>query len=180
MPDILTHQSRPEVIGDDRPMSTLLLLTSALQPSAEVLPGLALLGPQVKILPAEGSALMDAPDADLILVDGRQELAHARDLCRLLRTTGTDGPVVLIVTEGGLAVVAHDWGMDDVVLHTCGPAELEARIRLSIGRLLAARDDDEPDAHVIRTGEVVVDDATYTASVSGRTLELTFKEVELL
>ena len=116
-------------------MSTLLLLTSALQPSAEVLPALALLGHQVKILPAEGSALLDAPDADVILVDGRQELAHARDLCRLLRTTGTDCPVLLVVTEGGLAVVAHDWGMDDVVLHTCGPAELEARIRLSIGRL---------------------------------------------
>ena len=44
-------------------MSTLLLLTSALQPSAEVLPGLALLGHQVKILPAEGSALLEAPDA---------------------------------------------------------------------------------------------------------------------
>ena len=39
-------------------MSTLLLMTSALQPSAEVLPGLALLGHQVKILPAEGSALL--------------------------------------------------------------------------------------------------------------------------
>ncbi len=32
-------------------MSTLLLLTSALQASTEVLPGLALLGHQVKILP---------------------------------------------------------------------------------------------------------------------------------
>ncbi len=145
-------------------MSTLLLLTSALQPSAEVLPALALLGHQVKILPAEGSALLDAPDADVILVDGRQELAHARDLCRLLRTTGTDCPVLLVVTEGGLAVVAHDWGMDDVVLHTCGPAELEARIRLAIGRLQAGRDEDEHDDHVIRSGEVVVDDATYTAT----------------
>jgi DNA-binding response OmpR family regulator len=160
-------------------MSTLLLLTSALQPSAEVLPGLALLGHQVKIMPAEGSALLDAPDVDLILIDGRQELAHARDLCRLLRTTGTDCPVVLVVTEGGLAVVAHDWGMDDVVLHTCGPAELEARILLSIGRLHAARDDDGDD-HVIRSGEVVVDDATYTASIGSRTLDLTFKEFELL
>jgi hypothetical protein len=36
-------------------LSTLLLLTNALQPSAEVLPGLALLGHQVKILPAEGT-----------------------------------------------------------------------------------------------------------------------------
>ena len=144
-------------------MSTLLLLTKALQPSAEVLPALALLGHSVRILPSEGSALLEAPESDLLLVDGRQELAQARDLCRLIRTTGTDVPVLLVVTEGGLAVVAHDWAMDDVVLHTCGPAELEARIRLAIGRLAAQREADDPAAHVIRTGEVVVDDATYTA-----------------
>ncbi len=161
-------------------MSTLLLLTSALQPSAEVLPGLALLGHHVKILPAEGSALLEAPEADLLLVDGRQDLAHARDLCRLIRTTGTEVPVLLVTTEGGLAVVSHDWGMDDVVLHTCGPAELEARIKLAIGRLTAARDAADPDAHVIRSGEVVVDDATYTAKVGKRPLDLTFKEFELL
>ena len=161
-------------------MGTLLLLTSALQPSAEVLPGLALLNHQVKILPSEGSALLDAPDSDLLLVDGRQDLAHARDLCRLIRTTGTDVPVVLVVTEGGLAVVHHDWCMDDVVLHTCGPAELDARIKLAIGRLTAQREAADPDAHVIRSGEVVVDDATYTAKVGGRHLDLTFKEFELL
>jgi DNA-binding response OmpR family regulator len=161
-------------------MSTLLLLTSALQPSAEVLPALSLLGHSVRILPSEGSALLEAPESDLLLVDGRQELAHARDLCRLIRTTGTDVPVLLVVTEGGLAVVAHDWAMDDVVLHTCGPAELEARIRLAIGRLAAQREADDPAAHVIRTGEVVVDDATYTAKVSGRALDLTYKEFELL
>ena len=120
-------------------MSALLLLTSALQPSAEVLPGSRSSSHSVKILPAEGSALLEAPDSDLLLVDGRQDLAHARDLCRLIRTTGTDVPVLLVVTEGGLAVVAHDWGMDDVVLHTCGPAELEARIKLAIGRAGAAR-----------------------------------------
>jgi DNA-binding response OmpR family regulator len=161
-------------------MSTLLLLTSALQASAEVLPGLALLGHQVKILPAEGSALLEAPDADLLLVDGRQDLVHARDLCRLIRTTGSDAPVLLVVTEGGLAVVAHDWGMDDVVLHTCGPAELDARIKLSLGRLAAERDADDPEAHVIRSGEVVVDDSSYTARIGDRPLDLTFKEFELL
>ena len=161
-------------------MSTLLLLTSALQPSAEVLPALALLGHQVKILPAEGSALLEAPESDLVLVDGRQELAHARDLCRLIRTTGAEVPVVLVVTEGGLAVVAHDWGMDDVVLHTCGPAELDARIRLAVGRLAAAQEAADPESHVIRTGEVVVDEATYTAKIGGRHLDLTFKEFELL
>ena len=161
-------------------MSTLLMLTNALQASAEVLPGLGLLGHHVRILPAEGSALLEAPDSDLLLVDGRLELAHARDLCRLIRTTGSDVPVLLVVTEGGLAVVAHDWAMDDVVLHTAGPAELEARIRLAIGRLTARREADDPEAHVIRSGEVVVDDASYTAKLGGRSLDLTFKEFELL
>jgi len=160
-------------------LRTILLLTSALQPSAEVLPALALLGHTVKIHPAELGALVDAPTADLILLDGRTDLAATRDLCRLIRTTGTDLPVLLVVTEGGLAVVQHDWAMDDVVLHTCGPAELEARIRVALGRLSAAGGDD-PAAHVIRTGEVVVDDASYTARVGGRALDLTYKEFELL
>ena len=79
-------------------MSTLLLLTSTTQPSAEVLPALTLLPLQVKILPAVGAALLEAPEVDLVLVDGRKELAHARDLCRLIRTTGTDAPVQVTVS----------------------------------------------------------------------------------
>ncbi|MEJ7795147.1 MAG: response regulator transcription factor [Nocardioides sp.] len=161
-------------------MSNVLLLTSALQPSAEVLPGLALLAHHVRVLPAEDSALLDAPDADILLVDGRQELAHARDLCRLIRTTGVDCPVLLVLTEGGLTAATHDWGMDDVVLSTIGPAELEARLRLAIGRLRAEREADDPESHVIRSGEVVVDEATYTAKLGSRVLDLTFKEFELL
>ena len=116
----------------------------------------------------------------MVLVDGRQDLAQARDLCRLIRTTGSDAPLLLIVTEGGLSVVAADWGMDDVLLATAGPAEVEARLRLSIGRLAAKRDPEDPEAHVIRSGEVTVDDATYTAKLGGRPLDLTFKEFELL
>ncbi len=160
-------------------MGTVLLLTKSMQASADVLPGLALLTHQVRILSAEGAALLEAPDHDLIMVDGRRELAHARDLCRLIRTTGSDQPVLLIVTEGGLAVVAADWAMDDVILDSAGPAEIDARIRVAIGRL-ARRDDQDGDAHIIRSGEVSVDEATYTAKLGGRVLDLTFKEFELL
>lgn len=161
-------------------MSTLLLLTSALQASSDVLPGLGLLGHHVKVLPATGSALLEAPDCDVVLVDGRRELAQARDLCRLIRTTGSDQPVLLILTEGGLAIVAADWGMDDVVLEHAAPAEVEARLRILIGQALARHDKENPEAHIIRSGEVTVDDAAYTAKVGGRLLDLTFKEFELL
>jgi DNA-binding response OmpR family regulator len=160
-------------------LSTLLLLTSTTQPSADVLPGLALLPHQVKILPAEGSALLEAPASDVVLIDGRRELAHARDLWRLIRTTGSVQPVLLIVTEGGLAVVAADWGIDDVILDDAGPAEIDARLRIALGRR-DAQDRDDPESHIIRSGEVVVDEATYTARLGKRTLDLTFKEFELL
>jgi DNA-binding response OmpR family regulator len=70
--------------------------------------------------------------------------------------------------------------MDDIVLTSIGPGELEARMRLATGRLRAEREDDDPDAHVIRSGEVVVDETTYTAKLGSRTLDLTYKEFELL
>ncbi|MDO9377287.1 MAG: response regulator transcription factor [Nocardioidaceae bacterium] len=160
-------------------MSTLLLLTPSTQTSVEVLPALALLPHTVKVLPPETSALLDAPPSDAVIVDGRTDLAQARGLTRLLRATGLEVPLLLVVTEGGLAVVASDWGMDDVVLASAGPAELEARLRLTTGRI-AANTDDDPEAHLIRSGGLTVDDVTYTAKLDHRSLDLTFKEFELL
>ena len=114
-------------------MSNLLVLTSALEPSAEVLPALGLLLHSIRVAPAEASALVDAAPADAVLVDARRELAHAKSLCRLLHATGIDCPLFVIVTEGGLAAVTADWGVDDVLLHGAGPAEVEARLRLAAG-----------------------------------------------
>ncbi|HYO32633.1 MAG TPA: response regulator transcription factor [Nocardioidaceae bacterium] len=160
-------------------MSTLLLLTNALQPSSDVLPALGLLGHHVRILPAEATVLLEAPDCDAVLVDGRHDLAAVRGLCRLIRTTGVDVPVILLVTEGGLTVVSADWGADDVLLVTAGPAEVEARLRLTAGRLAASDGADEPEA-IIRSGAVEIDEASYTVKLDGRGLDLTFKEFELL
>lgn len=159
-------------------MSTLLLLTNALQASTEVLPSLALLPHQIRILPAEVAALVDAPDADAVLLDARRDLVTVRGVSRLIRTTGIDVPLILVLTEGGLTAVNADWGADDVLLDTAGPAEIEARLRLVIGRLAAVRNE-EPDSTLIRSGDVVIDEASYTAKLNGRALDLTYKEFEL-
>ena len=161
-------------------VSALLLLTNALQPSAEILPALALLPHHVRIMPAEATVLLEAPDCDAVLVDGRQDLAAVRSLCRLVRTTGVDVPLLVVATEGGLTVVAADWGIDDVLLSTAGPAEVEARLRLCSGRLQLARSDAQTDTTIIKSGNVEIDESSYTATLDGRTLDLTFKEFELL
>ena len=83
------------------------------------------------------------------------------------------------MTEGGLAAVTADWGVDDVLLDTAGPAEVEARLRLAIGRLAAARAATTSPIE-IRNGDLTIDEATYSAQLKGRVLDLTFKEFELL
>lgn len=158
-------------------MVQLLLLTNSNQASAEVLPALALLSHRVRVLPAEPAALLDPPPVDVLLVDGRTELVAVKGLCRVIRSTGVAVPVLLVTTEGGLAGVNAEWGIDDFLLSTTGPAELEARLRLALARG-AEGDDDTSD--LIRTGELVVDESAYSARLRNRTLDLTFKEFELL
>ena len=159
-------------------MATLLLLTNAMSPSAEVLPGLALLGHTVRVAPLEVSALLSSPQHDAVLVDARRDLAGARSVTRLLRTTGVTAPLFVVLTEGGLAALTSDWGVDDVLLDSAGPAEVEARLRLALGR----KQDTAPaaDPGVVRAGELTIDEGTYTCRLRGRVLDLTFKEFELL
>ena len=158
-------------------MAHLLLLTNTLAPSAEVVPALGLLSHHVRILPAEASALVDAPAADVVIVDARRELAMAKSLCRVICTTGISIPLMVVVTEGGLAGITSDWGIDDVLLDTAGPAEVEARLRLAVGRTVeAAVDESGP----ITAGDLVIDEATYSVRLRGRLLDLTYKEFELL
>jgi DNA-binding response OmpR family regulator len=158
-------------------LSELLLLTSAAEPPGEILPAIGLLLHSVRTGPAEPAALADPPAADAVLVDARRDLVRARELCRLLRDTGLEVPLLAVLTEGGLAAVTADWGTDDVILNTAGPAEVEARLRLAIGRQVSAAPA-APDE--IRSGDLAIDEVTYSARLRSRALDLTFKEFELL
>jgi len=154
-------------------VAQLLILTSAV--NDEVLPALALLSHSTRLIPAQPDQLITAPDSDLILVDARANLMAAKSLCQILRTTGSSVPLLLVITEGGLTAVSPDWGVDDVVLNTAGPAEVDARIRLAAGRT----PHNEPSP-TIRAAGVVIDEASYSAKVHGKPLDLTYKEFELL
>jgi DNA-binding response OmpR family regulator len=154
-------------------VAQLLILTSAVD--TEVLPALGLLSHRTRQIPASPASLISAPTCDLIFVDARQDLASAKSLCKILRTTGLNVPLMLVLTEGGLTAVSPDWGVDDVVLETAGPAEVDARIRLVIGRSV-----EDKSSTKIQASGVVIDEASYSAKVHGRPLDLTFKEFELL
>jgi DNA-binding response OmpR family regulator len=152
-----------------------LLVLSSTQGGGLPLPALELLSHRVRQIPAEPASLVNAPSADVIFVDARADLVGAKSLCKILNTTGLDAPLVLIVTEGGLTAVSTDWGVDDVILMTAGPAEVDARVRLAIGRM-----SQEHVSTRIQTSGITIDEASYSAKVHGRPLDLTYKEFQLL
>ena len=161
-------------------MANLLLLTNSTGASADVLPALGLLQHNVKISPQEVSLLIDLPPVDCLLLDARRDLVASKSFTKLLIATGVDVPIIVITTEGGLSAINADWGITDVILDTAGPAELDARVRILIGKEAIAALEKNPSLKEIRSGEVVIDEDSYTAKIKGRSLDLTFKEFELL
>jgi DNA-binding response OmpR family regulator len=125
--------------------------------------------------PRRSCPLLDAPPADVILLDARRDLVGARSLCRLIETTGKESPLLVVVSEGGLAALSADWGFDDILLNTAGPAEVDVRIRLATSP--SASNTGEP---LIQTGNIIIDEAGYSAKLNGAQLDLTYTEFELL
>lgn len=147
-------------------MSNILFVSDA-EPPVE----LALLSHQVTRTTSTGQALVDAETVDIVMVDGRTDLAGARSACQTLAKNGS-APVLLLVAPTGLAVLAPDWGFSDFVAAGCEAAELDARLRI------LARSSADPD--VLVAGPIRVDGAAYSASLDGTPLDLTYTEFELL
>jgi DNA-binding response OmpR family regulator len=160
-------------------MSLDLLVLTAEAEATSVLPALDLLPHTVRVRAPEVTALLDAGHRDVIMLDARTDLASAKSLCRLLKGTGEEEgsiPIIAVVGEGGLVAVSAEWRTDDILLPTAGPAEVDARLRL-----VTTKDGSSAQVDAeLRVGELVIDEATYTARLRKRTLELTYKEFELL
>jgi DNA-binding response OmpR family regulator len=100
-------------------------------------------------------------------------LAGAKLVSRIIQAASWQSPTILLANEGGLPAINSDWGGRDFILESASLAEVDARIRLIQGLKIQR----------IAGGQssgLVIDTSTYTAKVSGQTLDLTYKEFELL
>lgn len=156
----------------------IVILTTLTAPGSAgaVLPALDLLPHHSRCTRPDVSLLLTDPQADVILIDARADLAEARSTCRVLHATGLSVPLMAVLTEAGLAAVHDDWGVDDIIVCGAGPAEVEARLRLASGRSSV----ETHDRALIRVGDLAIDPDTYAAKLKGRPLDLTYKEFELL
>jgi len=152
-------------------VSRILLLSSS---SASVIPALGLLPHQLTVAPLAPQSLAAHPDAELVLIDGVTDLVAAKSLSTVLTSAQLPIPVLIVVSDTSLSVMDGSWGITDFVLPSATLAEVDARIRLAI----------QSSSGVASTGlshsGVSVDESSYQATASGRPLDLTFKEFELL
>ena len=114
-------------------MAQLLILSPAA--NDDVLPALSLLTHRTRVIPASPEQLVRAPESDLVFLDARTNLAGAKALCKILRTTGLVRAARARRHRGrphrGHARLGRRRRRPR---STAGPAEVDARIRLALGR----------------------------------------------
>ncbi len=111
------------------------------------------------------------------IVDITADSEQAWAFLRMIRKSGDRGfPVLLLVGGAQLGDLEHrDELFDDFCLTPFHPAELEARLRH-----LLVSDIDLHRADLVEYGELTLNLETYQAAISGRPLDMTYMEYELL
>jgi len=124
------------------------------------------------------SGLMTARnvDPDLIILDWMMPGLSGVEVCRRLRQTGSQVPVILLTAKDEVSdrVEGLDAGADDYVVKPFSIEELLARVRAHLRRM----DPQEADRLVFT--DLSLDRKTREVTRAGRTIELTAKEFDLL
>ena len=160
-------------------MTTVLVVEDEIEIARVVRDYLANAGFEVIVVGDGDSAVASVRSTrpDLLVLDlglpGRDGLDVAREVRRW-----SDTPIVILTARGDEAdrIVGLELGADDYVVKPFSPKELVARVRAVLRR---SRTSARPE-EVIRAGEVEIDTAKMHVAVSGRPVELTPTEFQLL
>ncbi|MFD0522514.1 response regulator transcription factor [Paractinoplanes durhamensis] len=129
---------------------------------------------------ADGLAAVAAQRPDLVVLDLMMPGIDGLEVCRRLRRTLPDLPVIMLTALGEEAdrVLGLEVGADDYVTKPFSPRELVLRIRSVLRRATPAADPLPPA--LITDGGLTVDTARRLAALDGDPLSLTGREFDLL
>ena len=128
---------------------------------------------------AEGLALFDAVQPDLVLLDVMLPKVSGIDVCREIRTRSRV-PIVMVSAKTSEidTVVGLEVGADDYVPKPYRLRELVARMRAALRR--APSPASPPSDGVLEVGDVRLDPERHEVFVRGQRVNLPLKEFELL
>jgi DNA-binding response OmpR family regulator len=155
-------------------VTPIVLLTD--RSAEEALPALAELSLDAKteVLSSTVIAEMLALDPALVLVDAAENPGQGHAVLRALQDHAPRAPVVAVVERRDLERFRWDEVADELLL----PGAPAAEIRLRLGMLRRRLGGGEPAK--VRLGPLTLDTDAYRVTVHGRSLDLTYKEFELL
>ncbi|HEX9765524.1 MAG TPA: response regulator transcription factor [Nitriliruptorales bacterium] len=153
----------------------LLVLTDRPGGGKSLLPSLEYLDHTLQDAPLDTTSIAGISDADVIVIDATGDLREAAACSRSASVHDLIRPVLVVISEGGLAALKATWGFDDWILPHASPAEVETRLRLVSDRVRAAT-----STRAASVGDLVVDEESYQVRLRGQPLDLTYKEFELL
>ncbi|NJM27924.1 MAG: response regulator transcription factor [Pseudanabaena sp. RU_4_16] len=113
---------------------------------------------------------------DLLVLDWMLPGLTGLEVCRRLRATGIDVPVILLTAKDEISdrVAGLDAGADDYVVKPFSIEELLARIRAHLRRT------QEPDRDILEFDNLTLNRRTRIVRRGEREIELTAKEFDLL
>jgi len=155
-------------------MAILALLSD--RSPGQALPALAELRLDVKHEPLSVESLAHVLELDPVgvLVDAGENPGQAWSVLQASRDRRVRVPTVVIVERDHLERFPWHEVADELVYP--GAPEAELRVRLAMLRRRAGTG----DGSVVRLGALAIDTETYRVMAGGRSLDLTFKEFELL
>jgi DNA-binding response OmpR family regulator len=114
---------------------------------------------------------------DLIILDLMMPEMDGQEFMRLHRKE-RETPIIILTArvEEDERVIGLELGADDYVTKPFSPRELVARVR-AVLRRMGQR---EPDAEVMRVGDIILDQTSYLVRVKGERVDLTRSEFDLL
>ncbi|MCW2539230.1 MAG: chemotaxis protein CheY [Frankiales bacterium] len=117
-------------------------------------------------------------DFDLVILDVMLPTLDGIEVCRRLRHTRRDLPVIMLSALGQEddRIAGLEVGADDYVTKPFSPRELVLRVESVLRR---ARSDGQPP-QVLSVGPIRVDTAARTATKNGVELNLTVREMDVL
>lgn len=114
---------------------------------------------------------------DLVVLDVMMPGLDGLAVCRRVRDAGDRTPILMLTARHELddRVAGLDAGADDYLVKPFALEELLARVRALLRRAVPSE-----DAHALRVGDLVLELAARTVRRSGRVIELTKTEFDLL
>lgn len=129
----------------------------------------------------EGLSAFYSEGPSLVLLDIMLPKKDGISICKEIREKN-DVPIIMISAKSGEMdkVIALGIGADDYVTKPFSPLELVARVKANLRRYEQMSNKDSAVRDEVAVGELILNKSTYHAAVSGKNLDLTTKEFEVL